>query len=162
MKAWKKHSCLKNTQIQTHQWHKIWKLKKALFPKKPFSLPAAKLDYQNKIVSNPNDLTELLCEEYGRIRLRKRPTHPLVVKERPIRNKVFKMKLNIASKKKAKPFQMTDLEVVLKAIPTNKARDPEGLCRIKFKNSIIGSNLKESLLILFNKLKAAGKIPFFF
>ena len=56
---------------------------------------------------------------------------------------------------------MEDLEVVLKEIQTNKAWDSEGLSRIIFKNSIIGSNLKESILILFNKLKIEGTIPEF-
>ena len=64
--------------------YKIWKLKKTLFPKKPTCVPAAKLNYQNKIVSHPKELTELLGEEYGRVRLQKRPTHPLLLKGRSI------------------------------------------------------------------------------
>ena len=56
---------------------------------------------------------------------------------------------------------MEDLEHVLKGIKGNKARDLKGISRIIFKNSIIGSNLKDSLLIFFNKLKIDCKIPEF-
>ena len=61
----------------------------------------------------------------------------------------------------ALPFKMEELEEVLKGLKTNKARDPKGISRTIFKNNVIGTNLKESLLILFNKLKSAGKIPQF-
>ena len=37
----------------------------------------------------------------------------------------------------------------------NRARDPEGKAKTIFKENIIGDNLKESLLILFNKLEGA-------
>ena len=139
----------------------IWKLKKQLFPKKPATLPSAKYNYQNKIVTHPKDLTELLGEEYEKVRLRKRPTHPMMMKGKSIRKNIVKTKLRLASLKKSQPFKMNDLEVVLKGIKTSKARDPEGIARTIFKDNIIGDNLKESLLILFNKLKSAGKTPNF-
>ena len=41
------------------------------------TLPTAKIKFQGKIVSEPNELTKLLGEEYGKVRLRKRPVHPL-------------------------------------------------------------------------------------
>ena len=78
---------------------KTLKLKKSLFPKKPMSVPAAKLNYQNKIVSHPKELTKLLGEEYGIVRLRKRPTHPLLIKGRSIRNNILKTKLRLSYKK---------------------------------------------------------------
>ena len=52
---------------------------------------------------------------------------------------------------------MEELEEVLRSLKTNKARDPEGISRTIFKNNVICTNWKESLLILFNKLKSAGK-----
>ena len=90
----------------------IWKLKKSLFPKKPSTVPAAKLNYQNNIVSHPKELTKLLGEEYGRVRLRKRPTHPLHTKGRSIREKILKTKLRLSSQKKTEPFKMEDLDIV--------------------------------------------------
>ena len=139
----------------------IWKLKKQLFPKKAASLPSAKLNYQNKIVSRQKDLIKLLGEEYGIVRLRKRPTHPLMVKGKNIRKNILKTKLLLANRKKSLPFKMEDLEEVLKGVKTNKAGDPEGITRTIFKANVIGDNLKESLLILFNRLKSSGKLPDF-
>ena len=56
---------------------------------------------------------------------------------------------------------MEDLENVLKGLKTNKARGPDGLSRAIFRNSTIGTDLKKSLLKMFNKLKDAGKVPEF-
>ena len=42
----------------------MWKVKKSLFPKKTPTLPAAKINFQGRIVSEPNELTKLLGEEY--------------------------------------------------------------------------------------------------
>ena len=56
---------------------------------------------------------------------------------------------------------MQDLEIVLKEIKKGKSRDSEGISRDIFHTSIIGNNLKLSLLIMFNKLKQEGKIPAF-
>ena len=48
---------------------------------------------------------------------------------------------------------MKDLEQVMKEIKKGKSRDPEGICREIFQPSVIGNNLKLSLLIMFNQLK---------
>ena len=58
---------------------------------------------------------------------------------------------------KTEPFAMKDLEIVLSGLNEQKAGGPEGLPRTTFKNTVIGSNLKESLLTLFNKLKDSEK-----
>ena len=100
-------------------------------------------------------------KEYGTLRLRKRPCHPLNKEITPIRNKLLKLKLFIAKQKKTEQFLMTDLEVVLKGLKTKKARGPDGLSRTLFRNSIIGTDLKDSLLQMFNKIKDAGKLPNF-
>ena len=78
-----------------------------------------------------------------------------------MRNLVLKLKLMKAKQTKTSPFLMKDLEIVLNSLKTQKARGPEGLSRTIFKNSVIGTNLKESILIMFNKLKCAGQIPIF-
>ena len=42
-----------------------------------------------------------------------------------------------------------------------KARGPDELSRTIFRKSVIGTDLNESLLQMFNKLKDAGKVPDF-
>ena len=111
----------------------MWKLKKKLFPKKACALPSAKINYRGKIVTEPKELKKLIGEEYGRVRLRKRPTHPLNQEGKQIRKLLLKLKLMIASQRKTPPFQMKDLEKVLKSLKHKKARGPEGLSRTIFK-----------------------------
>ena len=124
-------------------------------------LPSAKVNYKGKLVTEPTELTKLIGEEYGRVRLRNRPSHPMNHRGKEIRQTLLKLKLLKAKETKTVPFLMKDLEIVLKDLKTQKARGPEGFTRTIFKNTVIGTNLKESLLIMFNKLKEAGKIPSF-
>ena len=56
---------------------------------------------------------------------------------------------------------MNQLKAVLNKIGHNKSRDPDGLNRCIFHKNSIGSNLKCSLLILFNNIKKKGKVPTF-
>ena len=133
----------------------MWSLKKKLFPKKASALPAAKKYYKWNIVTEPAELKNLLGEENGRVRLRKRQSHPLNVKGKEMRQTLLKLKLL-----KAKGTnEMKDLELVLKGLKLQKARGPEGFSRTIFKNHVIGSNLKESLFTIFNKLKETGELP---
>ena len=71
------------------------------------------------------------------------------------------MKLRESKQKQSEDWTMIELEHVLKNINKNKSRDPDGLNRSIFHNDCIGSDLKNSLLILFNKLKTSGTIPNF-
>ena len=54
-----------------------------------------------------------------------------------------------------------DLERVLKGLKKNKSRDPHGLINELFKPGVIGSDLTESLLSLFNGIKDNCHIPEF-
>ena len=78
-----------------------------------------------------------------------------------IRKLVIQLKLKRAAQQKTQPFQMDDLNTVLKDIKSNKSRDTEGLDRTIFKDTVIGSNLKESLLKLLNNIKTTKEIPAF-
>ena len=51
------------------------------------------------------------------------------------------------------------IEVVLKGLKKNKARDLLGLSNELFKEGVIGENLKESLVILINRKKETKKLP---
>ena len=56
---------------------------------------------------------------------------------------------------------MADLDKILGALKLKKARGPDGLSRTIFRKPVIGTDLKESLLQMFNKLKEAGKVTNF-
>ena len=70
-----------------------------------------------------------------------------------LQEELYQCRLKFAKMNKSPPWTMKDLEVALKKLKTRKCRDPEGLIRYVFKEGVIGDNLKESLLILFNKIK---------
>ena len=58
-----------------------------------------------------------------------------------------------ASENKTPPWNMSDLEEVLKRLKLNKSRDPMGLSNELFKSQIAGSDLKEAILCLMNQIK---------
>ena len=62
----------------------MWKIKKGMYPKKAPTLPSSKIDYHGNLVSEPGALNKLIGEEYGKVRLRKRPTHPLNIEGKKI------------------------------------------------------------------------------
>ena len=70
--------------------------------------------------------------------------------------------MQLASLKKSPEWSLNDLDKALAKLKMNKSRDFEGYTNEIFKDNIIGSNLKMSLLIMFNKLKEANHIPKFF
>ena len=51
---------------------------------------------------------------------------------------------------------MEDLNLAISKLKSNKARDFEGYSNELFKNNIIGSDLKKSLLLMFNEIKHLG------
>ena len=48
---------------------------------------------------------------------------------------------------------MKNLDTVMRKLKNGKCRDPEGLVNELFKSENIGTDLKESILILMNKIK---------
>ena len=94
-------------------------------------------------------------------RLRRRPIRPdmkLLMKKRKI---IFQNKLKLAQNKKSPDWTMEELDKALAKLKNNKSRDFEGYANEIFKNNVIGSDLKMSLLILFNKIKMHQFIPKF-
>ena len=138
----------------------VWKTLKKLWPKIHQKIPVAKKNHFGKIISEPKKLKKLLAKEY-KIRLRTRPIRP-DFKELEIRkNRIFQLKLELASQNKSKPWTMPDLEKALRCLKMNRSRDPDGLINEIFKNDIIGEDLKNSLLSMFNKIKYQQQIPMF-
>ena len=138
----------------------MWKLKKKLWPKIRETIPTGKLNHQGRLVTGPQDIKNLLAKEYSE-RLRPRPIHPDLKDIDMLKKESFKVKLEEATKTKSLPWNMQDLDGVLNNISENKSRDPHGLNRSIFHTQCIGSDLKESLLIMFNNLKDKGEITEF-
>ena len=71
------------------------------------------------------------------------------------------MKLKLAEDNHSTLWEMKHLESALADLKKNKSRDHEGYINEIFKSDVIGANLKDSLLLLSNKLKKEKMIPLF-
>ena len=142
------------------QVQKMWKSLKNICPKLKPTLPSAKRNLKGKIVSSQKDIKQVLAAEYKN-RLRTRPMRNDLKSVKYRKNKIFNMKMNLSKLRKSKSWTVQDLELALKGLKNNKSRDYEGYVNEIFKNGVIGSDLKRSLLIMFNNLKKENMIPQF-
>ena len=143
------------------QMNKMWKLMKNLCPKiKPIP-PTAKKNFKGKLISTKEGLKSLLANEYKN-RLRTRPLREEYKSLKLRRKKIFEMKMSLAKSRQSEQWTMRDLERALADLKNNKSRDFEGYINEIFKKEVIGSNLKKSLLIMFNSLKHDKIIPEYF
>ena len=67
--------------------------------------------------------------------------------------------MKLESKIKTPPWQMRDLEIVLKQLKKDKARDPLGFANEIFRLEVAGDDVKNALLKLMNKIKGEQKFP---
>ena len=112
------------------------------------------------MVTDHEELKKLYATEFKE-RLRARPTHPDFIEIQKLKDLIFKLKMEKVSTNKSDDWTLKELEAVLKDVKKGKSRDPDGISRDIFHNSVIGNNLKESLLVMFNLLKQQGIIPNF-
>ena len=138
----------------------VWKAKKRYFPKLKPKIPVGKKNIKGQMITNPEELKELYLNTF-KYRLRHRPAAPGYEDLLQKQEELFRHRLELARKEKTLPWKMSDLENALKSLKADKCRDPEGIIREIFKDEVIGTNLKKSLLILYNKIKQTGIIPAF-
>jgi hypothetical protein len=138
----------------------MWKLSKRMWPKNSVSLPTAKRNHMGKIVTGPRDIRNVLAKEY-KDRLRTRPIRPDLTDMKKRKSLIFNLKMKLARKKSSPDWTMKDLERALSNLKNNKSRDFEGYINEIFKNDVIGSDLKKSLLFMFNKMKKLKLIDIF-
>ena len=139
----------------------MWKNMKKIWPKFGSNLPTAKKDHNGKIITDPKSLKSLLVKEYKE-RLRTRPTRPDFAESEKFRNMIFNLKIKMASKNKSPDWSRADLEKALRYLKKGKSRDNQGLLNEIFRPEVIGEDLKNSLLMMFNKIKNEQMIPDFF
>ena len=138
----------------------MWRLCKKLWPKTGTTLPTAKRNHMGKIVTGPRDIRNVLAKEY-KDRLRSRPVRPDLKIMMKRKRRIFKIKIKLAQANQSSEWSMSDLERALANLKNNKSRDSEGLINEIFKMETIATDLKKSLLLMFNKLRANKMIPEF-
>ena len=106
----------------------VWRAKKKHFPKLKPSLPVGKKNLQKQLITNPEELKELYLDTF-QYRLRHRPAQPGYETHLQLQEELFKLRLELAKKKKTPPWKMLDLEDALRKLKDGKCRDPDGLIR---------------------------------
>ena len=140
--------------------NKVWELLKNKFPKSKAAVPVGKRDTSGMIVTNHEKLKSLYLNTYKH-RLRNRPIKEDFQSIKEHKEELFKLRIKLASSNKSEPWSMTQLENVLKSLKEGKSRDPNGWVRDLFMNDVAGEQLKISLLMMMNKMKAKNYIPDF-
>ena len=135
---------------------KMWKSLKAICPKLKPTLPCAKRNLKGNIISSQKDIKNLMAAEYKN-RLRTRPIRNDLKHVLNRRKDIFDIKMKLSKMRKTQNWTEKDLEIALGDLKNKKSRDYEGYANEIFKNGIIGSDLKQSLLIMFNNLKKESK-----
>ena len=136
----------------------LWSLKKKINPKIKQTLPTGKKNIEGCVVTNPEELKELYLQTFLH-RLRERPIKEGFEKLMEIKEELFMLILEAAKLNKRKPWNMNDLEAALASLKKEKLRDADGLINELFKLEVLGSDLKLSLLRLFNGIKEEGVFP---
>ena len=136
-----------------------WKLRKKIFPKPPEQL-SSKKDKDGNLITNPDKIKEIYLQAYTD-RLKHREILPGLEKLKTLREQLFYQRLSKCKINISPPWTMQQLDKVLSKLKHGKATDPTGLVNELFMLKNIGTNLKESLLILVNKIKCQHKEPNF-
>ena len=139
---------------------KMWKVLKKHYPKISPSIPVGKKDQRGNIITNHEGLKQLYLQTYVN-RLRNRPIKQGFENIRKMKTELFELRLELSKHQKSLPWTMKKLEIAIKGLKKDKARDPNGLINEIFKEGVAGANLKLSLLKFFNKMKEENFIPEF-
>ena len=91
--------------------------------------------------------------------MRDRPILPELQSYEKEVNEKFKNVLQQTSKEKSPPWNMTELDKVLRKLKLKESQDLRRYSNIPFHSKFIGTDLKQSLLIMFNKMKELQMIP---
>ena len=129
----------------------MWKLKQKIWPKRQESLPTGKFNNQGQIVTDTKELKNLYVTEFKE-RLGKRPCLPDFLDIQNLKNSIFELKMEQVKANRTKDWTIQELDDVLKSIQSGKSKDPEGIDREIFYPSMIGKDLRDSLLAMFNQL----------
>ena len=136
----------------------VWKELRKAYPKKVSSVPTGVKNIEGKIITNSKEKKKVILKHFFH-RMRKRPVVEEVKTILNTKKETFRLKLDNARKNKSPPIDMKELEKVLKSLKVGKSRDPNNWIPDIFKDGVIGSDLKLSLLMMFNRMKDNICIP---
>lgn len=139
----------------------IWKVKNKFFPKIKTTVPEAKRNLANKIITNPTELKKLYVKHFQH-RMRPRPMLNKFKKYETQINQKFESILLFTRENCFPDWTVNDLEIVLKSLKRSQSQDSMGFINEMFMLENVGDDLKISMVYLFNNIKNQNEIPYFF
>ena len=137
----------------------VWKLRRKIFPR-PAEQLSGKKDKEGNLVTNPDKLKEVYLDAYVE-RLKHRKMIPELLRLKTLREELFQQRLKRAKQNKSPDWTVEELDKVLHHLKRNKAMDPTGLVNELFMPQNIGKDLKDSILLMMNKIKRDFQHPEF-
>jgi hypothetical protein len=144
--------------LQENSNTNIWTEMRKVFPKNSKPLPTGVMNIKGKVITNPNEKKTVSLEHFKH-RMRKRSVKEEVKEIEVLNNKLFAKRLSNAKENISPPFEMKELDFVLKTLKSGKSKDPENYVSELFKEGAIGSDLKKSILMMINRMKHEMIIP---
>ena len=136
---------------------KFWNLKKKLCPR-PQDPVTAMLDDDGNLVTTVKGIQNLAIKHYTNV-LRNRTISEKYSKLKDDKEDLCEERVKLARENKSPPWNIDDLEAVLKFLKNKKARDPYGLINELFKPNVAGGDLKAALLVMMNRIKDEQTFP---
>ena len=130
----------------------IWKEMHKAYPSKSNPLPTGVKNAQGKLITNPKEKRKVTLEHFQN-RMRKRDIKDDTKEVDDLNTKLFNKRLYLAKLNKSPPFEIKELEKVLKSLKPGKSKDPDDYICELFKDGVIGIDLKISILMMMNKIK---------
>ena len=130
---------------------KLWKLKKKLCPNKK-EPPVAMTDLDGNLITSEKNLEKHVLEHYEKV-LSNRPMKPELIQMQKDKEELCEKRIELAKQSKTEPWDMKDLEVVLKYPKKEKSHDPHDNANEIFHSNVAGSDMKVAILKLMNKIK---------
>ena len=116
------------------------------------------MNNEGNLVTTEAGIKKLASEHYQKV-LANRPMKDKLKNVQSDKEELAALRLNIAKTNKSPPWDAEDLEIVLKNLKNNKARDPLGNSNEIFKPTVAGSDLKLAILLLVNMIKDKLELP---
>ena len=136
----------------------IWSIKKKEFPKKSSSIPAAKVDVNGGLVTDPAELQQLYLDTFTH-RLRERPPREEYTELYNMQKRLLEKRMMITKTEKTERWSEDDILEVLKSLKNGKCRDPLGMVNELFKPPVAGADLVRSLCDMMNIIKDKCYVP---
>ena len=136
---------------------KLWKLKKKLAPQIK-EAPSSICDEGGNTITSSEDLKKHTLNHYMKV-LENRPMRSEHNEMQKDKEELCKVRIEIAKRNRSEPWNMKELETVLKYLKKKKSRDPNDLANELFHYGTAGEDMKEAILHIMNKIKDDLKIP---